>query len=174
MVVTTAMENMQTDLQGKSSRISGDLLEIYYEYENFSEKSEGVFSSSSDIIQVDESGKNVAVRITARDVEGLIPSLEEMGLEMIGSEPELHLLEGWMPIEKIPQLESLDSEGLMGVLAVYAPITNVGLITSKLFYELIQLILPTYNSALTKGNFGMVIIPCLKSSWVLIIPMVWL
>ena len=119
------------NLQQKSSRISGDLLDMYKEYKNFSKRSKNIPSASSDIMQVDPSGKNVAVRITAHDVKNLIPSLEEMGFEVIGSEPDLHFLEGWMPIKDMPQLESLDNEGLMGVLPVYTPITNTGLVTSQ-------------------------------------------
>ena len=125
------MENVQINSQRKSSRVSRQLLDMYEGYKNSSGRPENLFSSGSDIMQVDESSKNVAVRITAHNVEGLLPSLQEMGFEVIGSEPDLHFLEGWMPIEDIPQLESLDSEGLMGVLPVYTPISNVGAVTSQ-------------------------------------------
>ena len=126
------MGNIQIDSQRKSSRISGHLLDMHEKYKNFSGGSENGFSNSSDTIQVDESSKNVAVRITASDVEALLPSLEEMGFEVIGSKPESYFVEGWMSIEDLPQLDSLDSLGLMGVLPVYAPITNAtGSVTSQ-------------------------------------------
>ena len=125
------MDKILLSSQNKSSRISGHLLDMYQEYKDLTSRNENGLSSSSDIMEIDSSGKNIAVRITAHDVENLLPSLEEVGFKVIGSEPELHFLEGWMPIEEIPELESLDEQGLMGVLPIAPPRTKTGLVTSQ-------------------------------------------
>ncbi len=125
------MDQTLLSSQNKSSRISGHLLGMYQEYKDLTSRNENGLSSSSDIVQFDSSGENIAVRITAHDVENLLPSLEEMGFKVIGLESELHFLEGWMPIERIPELESLDEQGLMGVLPIAPPRTKTGLVTSQ-------------------------------------------
>ena len=82
------MDKILLSSQNKSSRISGHLLDMYQEYKDLTSRNENGLSSSSDIMEIDSSGKNIAVRITAHDVENLLPSLEEVGFKVIGSEPE--------------------------------------------------------------------------------------
>ena len=119
----------------KSSRISDKLLGLYDELTSLPEtrsiESPEVSSSSNDILQLNASRTEVIVRITSGDVEGLSPALEALGFKVIGSAPDFNFIEGWIPINSIPELEALDSQGLMGVLPVYAPITRVGSATSQ-------------------------------------------
>lgn len=89
------------------------------------------FSNSNDILNIDESATKVMVKITSSDVEGLLPELEKLGFEVLGSAPSLYFIEGWMPIEEMLQLASLDELGLMGVLPVYPPVTSAGSTTSQ-------------------------------------------
>jgi len=121
--------------QNKSSRISDKLLGLYDEFislpETRSINSSAVSQTNSDILQLNTTRTEVIVRITSSDVEGLSSTLENLGFKAIGSAPDLNFIEGWMPINSIPELENLGSQGLMGVLPVYTPITNVGSVTSQ-------------------------------------------
>lgn len=135
----------------KSSRISNQLVDLYNEFTNVVEKPVDIGSpeipltesldplnespetspSRKNVTQLNQSNGRVIVRITSSDVEKLLPSLKKLGFDVISSAPNFNLVEGWMPIASIPQLESLESEGLMGVLPVYKPINHVGLVTSQ-------------------------------------------
>ena len=101
------------------SRISSDLLELFEEFTSFS--GPGTFQSSNDLIQLSGNGTKVAVRITTSDAERLLPALEDLGFEVLGSRPELNFLEGLIPITSIPQLESLSAQGLLGVMSIPRP-----------------------------------------------------
>ncbi len=104
------------------SRISSELLELFKEFTSFSGL--GAFQSSNDLILLSENGTKVAVRITTSDVESLLPSLEDLGFEVLGSRPELNFVEGFIPIISIPQLESLSNKGLLGVMSIPRPFLN--------------------------------------------------
>ena len=109
-----------------SSRISNNLGEMYEEF-----TSGGETESFRDFMTIDESGEKVAVRITTGEVEELLPALEEYDFEVIGSEPDLNFLEGWLPIDALPEVETLADQELLGVKPVYQPVTNVGSVTSQ-------------------------------------------
>ena len=105
-----------------SSVISSQLLDL-------SEENEPIVSNS---IVTEESGNKVAVRITAEDVDKLIPNLEaNYGFEVIASSPENYFVEGFVPANSIPKLTSLSKQGLMGVLPIIEPSVNVGNTTSQ-------------------------------------------
>ncbi|MEM9272443.1 MAG: S8 family serine peptidase [Cyanobacteria bacterium P01_F01_bin.143] len=121
-------------LQGnKSSAISDVLLQL----ENFNTDSNSVNNDNfvavnQDLLIFDENIGRVAVRITAHDINALTPFLDNVGFETLGSAPEHHLIEGYVPVENISHLEALADEGLiMGVIPVYRPVTNVGLTDSQ-------------------------------------------
>ncbi|MEO0842523.1 MAG: subtilase, partial [Cyanobacteria bacterium J06643_5] len=119
-----------------SSRISEKLLKLHEEFLNSktisrNASSSQAFFSSNDILQLNESGTEVVVRITSGDVEGLLLALEGLGFEVIGSVPNLNFVEGWIPVSSIPDLEKLGNQGLLGVLPVFAPITKAGSVTSQ-------------------------------------------
>ena len=123
------------ELPDNLSRVSSELLELFKEFTSFN--GPGVFQSSNDLIQLSESGTSVLVRITAIDIERLLPALEDLGFEVLGSSPELHFVEGFISIISIPQLESLETQGLLGVVSIPRPETSKALITSQtvLVYE---------------------------------------
>jgi Ca2+-binding RTX toxin-like protein len=119
------------DLGNKSSRVSEVILELSPE-NPVPSKPDGVgLEPVDDLLIIDEEENKVAVKITATDVESLIPFLEELGFEVLGSAPELNFVEGFIPVTSITELESLSTEGLLGVLPVYQPITSVGSVTSQ-------------------------------------------
>ena len=110
----------------KNSRIAGDLLEMHEVF-----ISDGDTEPFRSFMVFDENEKKVAVRITAREVERLLPALEKLDFKVLGSEPNLHFVEGWLPMAAFQELETLADHGLLGVLAIYAPVTNVGSVTSQ-------------------------------------------
>jgi len=117
-----------------SSRVSNKLLNLYEEFTKptlITQTTDNLqnLSPITDIVQVDET--RVIVRITSSDVEGLLPDLENLGFEVLGSAPNLNFVEGWMPINSIPQLENLETDKIMGVVPVYAPLGDAGLATSQ-------------------------------------------
>jgi PKD repeat protein len=82
----------------------------------------------------------VLVRITAKDVVALLPSLTSRGFMVVASYPQLHFVEGTLPISQLSGdgrgVEALAAQGLMGVLASYRPENHVGLVTSQADYVL--------------------------------------
>ncbi|NJL11518.1 MAG: hypothetical protein HC908_19005 [Calothrix sp. SM1_7_51] len=91
----------------------------------------GQQGTNSNLMQFNQDSSSVLVRITARDVDGLMPTLAGMGFEMKAKFSQQYLVEGYLPIDAIPQMESLTSQGMMGVLPVYRPFTRVGSVTSQ-------------------------------------------
>lgn len=81
-------------------------------------------------LQVDTVGR-VLVRINARDVARLEPALIRIGFKEVAAAPEAHLMEGWLPISSLSQVEALTGQGLIGVIPVWKPQTQVGLTTSQ-------------------------------------------
>lgn len=74
----------------------------------------------------DATGTRVGVRITSSDVDTLLPALEALGFETIGAFPDLNFVEGTIPIDQIRALAGLVDQGLLGVIPVYAPISDPG------------------------------------------------
>ncbi|MDJ0901787.1 MAG: S8 family serine peptidase [Xenococcus sp. MO_188.B8] len=109
-----------------SSRISGHLLEMHEKF-----TSGGEMEAFGGFMTIDESGEKVAVRITTGGVEELLPALEEFGFKLIGSKPDLHFLEGWLPIAALSEVGTLTDHGLLGVIPAYQSVTNVGSVTSQ-------------------------------------------
>ena len=110
-----------------SSRISGHLLEMHEKF-----TSGGEMEAFGDFMTIDESGEKVAVRITTGKVEELLSALvEEFDFEVIGSKPDLHFLEGWLPIADLSEVGTFAEHGLLGVLPVYNSDTDKGDVTSQ-------------------------------------------
>jgi hypothetical protein len=115
----------------KSSRISGDLSELAEAF-TFPATTSSVNEVVNDqTLILDNTGNQVLVRITATDPESLLTDLEPFGFELTGLESELYFIEGYVNIAQLEALESLASEGLLGVIPVYEPIINVGSVTSQ-------------------------------------------
>ncbi len=115
----------------KYSHISNDLLQFTTD-STIENNSSNIDYISSNLLIVDNFNHKVAVEITAKDIDALLPFLDNLEFEIFASAPEHHLVEGYIAFEALSQLEALAEEGLlMGVLPVYKPITNVGLIDSQ-------------------------------------------
>ncbi|WP_210516912.1 PKD domain-containing protein [Hymenobacter terricola] len=78
----------------------------------------------------------VLVRITAKDVNALLPVLQSRGFEVSTSYPKLHFVEGMLPVSQLAAADALSSYGLMGILASLKPESNGGLVTSQADYLL--------------------------------------
>ncbi|GAB3587428.1 PKD domain-containing protein [Hymenobacter daeguensis] len=76
----------------------------------------------------------VLVRITAKDVNALLPQLQSRGFEVSSSYPKLHFVEGMLPVRQLAAADALSSYGLMGILASLKPESNGGLVTSQADY----------------------------------------
>jgi Subtilase family/RTX calcium-binding nonapeptide repeat (4 copies) len=119
------------DKSAKSSRISNKLLDLHQELindENSKDSKPKVDLSNPDILIFDLSGTSIMVRITATDVESLLPALSELGFKIIGSASNSKSIEGWMPIASVAQVETLESEGYIGIIPVYKPANKPSLI----------------------------------------------
>jgi uncharacterized repeat protein (TIGR01451 family) len=71
-----------------------------------------------------DSHGRAGVKITAEDVAAVLPSLESLGFQTIAAQPELHFVEGYLPVSSLVASEDLASQGLFGVLPLYRPVTR--------------------------------------------------
>jgi PKD repeat protein len=82
----------------------------------------------------------VLVRITAQDVNALLPGLAGRGFQVVAAYPDLHFVEGMLPLTQLAPgsqgIEGLVSRGLLGVLPLLKPQVRGGLVTSQADYEL--------------------------------------
>ena len=83
---------------------------------------------------------SVLVRVTARDVATLRPQLEARGFVTVSARPQLHFMEGRLPVSQLAPgaagVESLVAQGLLGVRAVWQPATSTGRYQSQADYGL--------------------------------------
>ena len=119
---------------GNLSFISNSLLELSQDNDsalnrNFIGDEDDSRSNINFVTNEDDT--KVAIRITAEDVSALEPQLAQYNFQTIASAPDHHFIEGFIDPGSITELAALKSEGLMGVLPVYQPITNVGEVTSQ-------------------------------------------
>ena len=118
----------------KSSHVSNVLLQLAEDFtiENNINGINDIDDISSDLLIIDNVTNKVAVRITAKKLDGLLPILNNLGFEILGSAPNHHLIEGLVSLNSLSSLEDLAQEGLiMGVLPIYKPILDVGLTDSQ-------------------------------------------
>lgn len=83
----------------------------------------------------------VLVRITAQDVNALLPDLQQLGFAVSAAYPALHFVEGLLPVRELAidghsGVEALVGRGLLGVLASFRPESNGGVVTSQADYVL--------------------------------------
>ncbi|RZK54525.1 MAG: hypothetical protein EOO59_11365 [Hymenobacter sp.] len=75
------------------------------------------------------------VRITAQDVNALLPSLTSRGFVVTASFPDLHFVEGMLPVSLLAAgqggVEGLVGKGLLGVLPARRPRVHAGAVTSE-------------------------------------------
>ncbi len=83
---------------------------------------------------------SVLVRVTARDVAALRPLLEARGFVTVAARPQLHFIEGRLPVSQLAPgaagVESLAARGLLGVLPVWRPVGSTGRYSSQADYGL--------------------------------------
>lgn len=83
---------------------------------------------------------SVLVRITAQNVAALRPLLEARGFVTASAKNSLHFIEGELPVSQLAPgsagVEALVPKGLLGVQAVWRPITNTGRIQNQADYGL--------------------------------------
>ena len=73
----------------------------------------------------------VSVRITANDVNALLPLLAQRGFHTIAAMPDHHVIDGTISAANLNNLADLTANGLFGVLPIYRPISAVGDFTSE-------------------------------------------
>ncbi len=107
-------------------------------------------SSISAPLMTDDQGR-VGVDITTGNADGLVPYLEALGVDVVSSLPQDNRVEGFMPWSALPAVSNLGGEGLMGIIGVPQPESNVGLATSQgvnvLQADRVQASTPGYNGA---------------------------
>lgn len=113
---------------GHKTRFTDDLLTVYQAVKDRTTQS---LPAAFPFIVFNTAGTMVGARITATDVNGLLPSLSALGFEVHGSRPDLYFVEGFLPPTSLPALEPLAAYGLMGVVSVIRPQGSAGSITSQ-------------------------------------------
>lgn len=94
------------ELPINTSAVDATLQQLYTEYSEYQEE-EPFTSSNPASNQISADGEKTVVRITAGNVEQILPLLSEIGFVSLGSFAKLNFAEGYLPIDAIPQLESL-------------------------------------------------------------------
>jgi hypothetical protein len=109
----------------QGSRVSGELLELVDEASQAQDAApDQPFQSANPVLLLNEDGTAVAVRIVAENINEIEAALLALGFETLGSRPDLNFIEGFLPIEQIPNLESLSDLGLLGAVAIPRPQTG--------------------------------------------------
>ena len=131
-----------------NSRLSGALQQLYgYAGGGPASRGAGPLAASAVseafpqlLLGGDQGPTSVLVRVTARDVAALRPQLEARGFVTISARPQLHFLEGQLPVSQLAPgaagVTSLASQGLLGVRAVFRPLNNTGRYASQADYGL--------------------------------------
>ncbi|MGI4834120.1 MAG: PKD domain-containing protein [Janthinobacterium lividum] len=128
----------------RNSRIGGHLQRLYNQAGGAGGRlgAVGAQTLRSDFpdLKFDKAASSVVVRITAEDVNALLPSLVSRGFQVIAARPDLHLVEGLLPLSQLVPgsagIEGLASRGLLGVLPSLRPRMRGGLVTSQADYTL--------------------------------------
>ena len=140
--VAAASQQPRYHRPDRNSRLDGDLQRLYATWSGADLKTkapkaptEQALRAAYPQLQLTKGAAAVLVRITATDVEALLPALRARGFVLKGSRPDLHFMEGLLPVSQLDPgakgLSSLARQGLMGVLPAYRPLTNGGLQTSQ-------------------------------------------
>jgi PKD repeat protein len=92
------------------------------------------------VLSVTRGGQSVLVRVTARNVATLRPLLEARGFVTVSAKDKFHFIEGELPISQLAPgkggIADLATQGLMGVSAIWRPITSTGRVQSQADYGL--------------------------------------
>ncbi len=73
-----------------------------------------------------DAAQRVGVRITADDVNAIEPSLPGLGMQISGSHPNLHFIEGFIPVDQLDELAAINTTTNFHALNIWRPITSAG------------------------------------------------
>jgi PKD repeat protein len=122
-----------------SPHLDGDLQRLYQESLSL-KSSQNLRTSHPELTFGKGAAPTVLVRVTAQDVNALLPSLQQRGFVVSSSYPKLHFVEGLLPVSQLSGdgqgVEALATKGLLGVLSAYQPEHNAGVVTSQADYVL--------------------------------------
>ncbi|HEX8350927.1 MAG TPA: hypothetical protein VF598_13270, partial [Hymenobacter sp.] len=121
----------------RNSSLAGDLQRLHDTWSASRQARSATQSlrATHSYLQLSQDASAVLVRITARDVAALIPSLQARGFQVKSAWPRLHFVEGFLPISQLTTdtkgVTALTSKGLLGVKPSYHPFSNAGRVTSE-------------------------------------------
>lgn len=120
-----------------TSRLGGDLQRLYTagRANRSLLASAGAAGTAFPQLRFSKDGGSVLVHITAQSVATLLPSLLSRGFVTVAAYPDLHFVEGMLPVSQLAAgsqgVEALAAQGLLGVLPSYQPLTRAGVVTSQ-------------------------------------------
>ncbi|QKG57623.1 PKD domain-containing protein [Hymenobacter sp. BRD128] len=128
----------------RHSRLGGDLQRLYRQQAGAASRTAAdahlALRASFPRLKFNTETSSVLVRITAQDVNALLPGLASRGFQVMAAYPDLHFVEGMLPLSQLapgsPGIEGLVSRGLLGVLPMRKPQVRGGLVTSQADYAL--------------------------------------
>jgi PKD repeat protein len=119
--------------------LDGELQRLYQESISL-QSSQSLRTSHPELTFGKSAAPTVLVRITAQDVNALLPSLQQRGFVVSASYPKLHFVEGLLPVSQLSGdgqgVEALATQGLLGVASSYQPQQHAGVVTSQADYVL--------------------------------------
>ncbi|MFD1873518.1 PKD domain-containing protein [Hymenobacter bucti] len=140
----TPAASQRTFLANPNPHLDADLQRLYQE--SVALKSGGAAAQQSlrtthpELTFGKGAAPTVLVRITAQDVNALLPSLQQRGFVVSASYPKLHFVEGLLPVSQLSGngqgVEALATQGLLGVVSAYQPEHNAGAVNSQADYVL--------------------------------------
>jgi PKD repeat protein len=137
--MTARVAAIEAEPTDRNSRIGGPLQRLYSHASRPAITKDSLRASFPNL-RLSRTGSSVLVRITAADVTALLPSLTSRGFVVIASRPDLHFVEGMLPVSQLAAgpagVASLAPKGLLGVLPSLRPRVHVGSVTSEADYVL--------------------------------------
>ena len=117
-----------------ASRVGGDLQRLYAAGAASRSGAAGP-AGAFPLLRFNKPGTAVLVHITAQDVAGLLPGLMSRGFVPVAAYPELHFVEGLLPLSQLAPggqgVAALAGQGLLGVVPAYRPRPRAGVVTSQ-------------------------------------------
>jgi PKD repeat protein len=128
-----------SQLTNRSSRLGGELQRLYRQQASatgrLSSAAPAVLRTNFPRLKFNKETSTVLVRITAQDVNALLPGLTSRGFQVVAMYPDLHFVEGMLPISQLAPgsqgIEGLVGRGLLGVLPTLKPQVHGGRVTSQ-------------------------------------------
>ncbi|GAA4499805.1 hypothetical protein GCM10023172_19010 [Hymenobacter ginsengisoli] len=140
----TATQRLTDQPTDRRSRLSGHLQRLYRQQAGATNRTtaDAHLTLRDDFprLKFNKETSAVLVRITAQDVSALLPGLASRGFQVVSAYPELHFVEGMLPLSQLAPgsqgIEGLVSRGLLGVVPMLKPQVRSGLVTSQADYAL--------------------------------------